>query len=262
MNMQSNIKRTLPTILTFISAVGVIGTTVLAVKATPKAIAKIEDDSRRNHDGDSQAYTKAEAIKSAWKYYIPTTLVGTSTLVCIFGTNILNSHSQASIASAYALINESYKDYKNKVKEIYGEEAHQNIINSIMAEKTEEMYISAGNFCSTTSLSFEERNPEDIRTFYDSFSKRYFECTVAQVLEAEYHLNRNWILGDDVCLNDFYDFLGLSTIEGGDELKWFWSDGMGWIDFNHHKTVLDDGMEIYVIDLDWVPRLADGEYDR
>jgi hypothetical protein len=260
--MNSNIKQALPTILTFVSAAGLIGTTVLAVKATPKAVEKIKADSRQKHDGDPYAYTKVEAVKSAWKYYIPATVVGTSTLVCIFGTNVLNNHSQASIASAYALINESYRDYKNKVKEIYGEEAHQNIINSIMAEKTEEMYISAGNFCGKTSLSFDERNPEDIRTFYDSFSKRYFECTVAQVLEAEYHLNRNWVLGADICINDFYDFLGLSTIEGGDELRWFWSDGMGWIDFDHHKTVLDDGMEIYVIDLDWLPRLENSEYDE
>jgi hypothetical protein len=259
--MKSNIKRALPTILTFISAAGLIGTTVLAVKATPKAVEKIKEDSRQNHDGDSNAYTKEEAVKSAWKFYIPATVVGTSTLFCIFGTNMLNSHSQASIASAYALINESYRDYKNKVKEIYGEEAHQNIINSIMAEKTEEVYISTDNFLGRSSLSFDERNPEDIRTFYDSFSKRYFECTIAQVLESEYHLNRNWVLGADVCINDFYDFLGLSTIDGGDELTWFWSDGMGWIDFNHHKTVLDDGMEIYIIDLDWLPRLSSDEDD-
>lgn len=43
---------------------------------------------------------------------------------------------------------------------------------------------------------------------------------------------------------------------GGDELSWFPEDGINWVDFNHHKTVLDDGLEIYVIEFVFTPRLA------
>jgi hypothetical protein len=32
---------------------------------------------------------------------------------------------------------------------------------------------------------------------------------------------------------------------------------MGWIDFNHYKTVLNDGLEVYVIDIEYPPRLGD-----
>ena len=94
-----------------------------------------------------------------------------------------------------------------------------------------------------------------------SFSKRYFESTVAQVLEAEYHLNRNWCLGASVYVNDFYNFLGMPTIPGGDELGWHWiySDGLSWIDFNHHKTILEDGLEVYVIDFVYSPQLETDE---
>lgn len=77
------------------------------------------------------------------------------------------------------------------------------------------------------------------------------------MLEAEYHLNRNWCLGSDICVNDFYDFLGIEHIDCGDELGWHWSDGIGWIDFNHHKTVLDDGLEVYVIDMVFSPSSND-----
>ena len=50
-----------------------------------------------------------------------------------------------------------------------------------------------------------------------------------------------------------YEFLGIETISGGDEIGWNISSGLVWIDFNHYKTVLDDGLEVCVIDMDWLP---------
>lgn len=255
------LRKASPTILSGLGAAGVIVTSVLAVRATPKALRKIRADSKVNHDGDPEAYSKLEAVRSAWVCYIPAAISGTATILCIFGANVLNKRQQASISSAYALLNSSYQDYKDKLKELYEEEAHQKIIDSIMVEKAENTYVSACGLCDNTSLAFDERNPEDVRLFYDSFSKRYFESTVAQVLEAEYHLNRNWCLGASVYVNDFYNFLGMPTIPGGDELGWHWiySDGLAWIDFNHHKTILEDGLEVYVIDFVYSPQLETDE---
>lgn len=240
-------------VLLCISAVGVIFTAVSAARATPKAIEKMKADSRQKHNGDPYAYTKKEAVISAWRCYIPTAVIGASTIACIFGANALTKRQQAAVSSAYALLNASYSEYKEKVKELYGEEAHRTIVDSIAAEKAREVYVSANSFWNSTSLAFDERDPDDARLFYDTFSKRYFESTVTQVLEAEYHLNRNWCLGCDICVNDFYDFLGIEQIEGGNEIGWFWSDEIMWIDFDHHKTVLDDGLEVYVIDFVFSP---------
>ena len=151
----------------------------------------------------------------------------------------------------------SYFPPKRKTKEIFGEEGHQKIIDAIAAERADDVYISSPGICGSDSLSFSERNPEDVRLFYDSFSERYFESTIPQVLEAEYHLNRNWALGREICVNDLYDFLGIDKIPGGEALGWFYEDGISWIDFNHHKTVLNDGLEVYVIDIEYPPRLWD-----
>lgn len=90
-----------PTILTCLGAIGVVATSVLAIQATPKAVRKIRADSCINHDGDPDAYTKTEAFQSAWMCYIPVSLVGMSTIACIFGANILNKHQQATITSAW-----------------------------------------------------------------------------------------------------------------------------------------------------------------
>ena len=212
-----------PTILTCLGAIGVVATSVLAIQATPKAVRKIRADSCINHDGDPDAYTKTEAFQSAWRCYIPASLVGMSTIACIFGANILNKHQQATITSAYALLSNTYQDYERKTKEIFGEEGHQKIIDAIAAERADDVYISSPGICGSDSLSFSERNPEDVRLFYDSFSERYFE----------------------------------SKIPGGEALGWFYEDGISWIDFNHHKTVLNDGLEVYVIDIEYPPRLWD-----
>jgi hypothetical protein len=247
------LKRGSPTILTCLGVAGVVATTVSAVMATPKAIEKIRKDSLINHDGDPCGYSKTEAIRSAWVYYIPSTVIGVSTITCIVGANVLNRHQQASLSSAYALINKSYNEYKEKLKELYGEEAHQKIIDSIAKEHCNDVYLSGQDICGCNSLDFDEHNPDENHLFYDEYSRRYFESSVSRVLQAEYHLNRNFVMSGHLPVNDFYEMLGLSAIDGGEYVGWNCDDGLYWIDFNHRKTVLDDGLEVYVIEMVWTP---------
>ena len=253
------LRRSCPTVLTCIGAVGAVATVVLAVKATPKACTAIMEDSAKNHDGDSNAATKSEMVKSAWKYYVPAAITGVASLTCIFGANVLNRRQQASLASAYALLNHSYADYKRKVKELYGQEAHDKVLESLSVEKVDKNhYIYSTGLYRTSSLDFEGAE-EDERLFYDSFSERYFTSTIGKVLQAEYHVNRNFILGAGgvISVNDFYEMLGINKIEGGDSIGWEINDEMYWIDFDHVKTTLDDGMECWIIDMVYTPETFD-----
>ena len=54
-------------------------------------------------------------------------LLGVSTIACIFGANALNQKKQASLMSAYAMLNESYKQYRKAAKTVYGEDADDKI---------------------------------------------------------------------------------------------------------------------------------------
>lgn len=107
------IKKYSPVGLSCIASVGVVITAIAAVKATPKAVMLIHADSERRHDGDPHAYTKTEAIAVAWKCYIPAVAIGASTIACIMGANALNRRQQAALTSAYALVQSSYKEYKD-----------------------------------------------------------------------------------------------------------------------------------------------------
>ena len=105
---------------------------------------------------------------------------------------MLNRQQQASLASAYALLNDSYQNYKSKLKELYGDEAHQKIVDAIAVEKAGNVYISAPNLVGSSSLTLDEPNPEDIRLFYDSFSNRYFESTLVNVMNCEIGIAVRW----------------------------------------------------------------------
>lgn len=237
------------TILSCIGAVGVVFTAVLTAKAAVKASKILEEA----EEDKGAKLTAVETVKVAGLSYIPAAVVGASTIACIFGANILNKRKQASLASAYALINSSYKEYKSKLKELYGEEAHNNIVDAIAAEKCEDVHIYAGGLASVYTQEIE--SDSEPRLFYDEYSGRYFETTIEKVLLAEYHLNRNYILRGFASLNDFYRLLGLEATDYGETVGWDICSETYWIDFDHRKTFIgdDDDFECYIIEMPYYP---------
>ena len=109
--------RNASTVLTCLGGVGVVVTSVMAVKATPKALKKIETAEQEK----GEKLSKWEKVKVAEPSYVPAVLIGAETVTCVIGANLLTIRRQAHIASAYALVNELYKQYQNKVREIYGD---------------------------------------------------------------------------------------------------------------------------------------------
>lgn len=244
-------------ILPMVSSIGVVATAASAIKATPTAIKLIEEDRLRN---ESEEYTNKDALRSCWKCYIPSAVIGAATITCIFGTAILNNKQQASLISAYTLASKSFDQYKDKVKELLGEEAHEQVMEAIALEKCKDTYVYAPTIVGEQCLSTDKNNySECIFTFYDSIGERYFETSIQQVIEAEYHLNRNFCLRGSATVNEFYDFLGLKGSDKGDILGWDINDEYFWIDFNHIETTIDDGTpdgaEVVIIDVLNQPRI-------
>lgn len=233
MNVQNFIKKNGSTILTCLGGVGVVATSVMAVKATPKALQLIEE--AKEEKGEN--LSKWETIQVAAPSYIPAILTGTATIACIFGANLLNKHQQASLMSAYALIDQLFKDYKAKVADLYGEDADIEIRAELAKDEYEE----------------HEDEYEDGKTlYYDEYSKRYFRATKEDVLRAEYEINK--ILNSDecACLNTFYQLLGLKKVDYGEYVGWscgqmfdmYWSS---WVDFWHEEVEMEDGMECTIL---------------
>ena len=233
------LKRNASTILTCVGGAGVVVTSVMAVKATPKALVLLG----KAMEEKGEELTVLEKVKVAAPVYIPSAIVGASTIACVFGANVLNKRQQAALMSAYALLDNSYKEYRNKVEELYGEEADSQIKKEIAKDRFEE-----------DDRPFDSDN----RLFFDFYSLRYFESTMENVLKAEYELNRHLIKYGFVSLGEFYELLGISTTPANYNVGWSIEAGgmfygYSWIDFEHDICEMEDGLECCCISFEHEP---------
>lgn len=229
------IKQNLPTILTIVSSIGVVGTAIAVGCGTPKALQAIEKAREEKNDGLS----KLEVVKSAAPAYIPAFLIGGSTIACIISANILNKRVQASLMSAYTLLDSMYRNYQEHVKDVVDEDTYNAIRNAIIQENYKREELS-------------DDVPDGSRLFYDELSDRYFEMPLIEVLDAELQLNREFALGGCVELNRFYELLSKDTTEEGRLKGWSWRSsgefyGHDWIDIEYQLIELEDGLQCYVI---------------
>ena len=232
-------KRNASTILTVAGGIGVIATTISAVKATPKAMKLIDEAKEKK----GEELTKWDTVKTAAPTYIPTVLLGTATVACIFGAQVLNRRSQAALMSAYALLDQTHKDYRNKAKELYGKDADARINEEI----AKDYY---------TGEEDNQDTDDGKQLYYDNYSRRYFRATSEEVLAAQYYINKVLVEDGVASVNEYYCALGIDTVDYGDEVGWcvaqmyesYWNS---WLEFYHEKVVMDDGLEctiIYMID--------------
>ncbi len=229
-NLLRHLRRSSPTILTCMGAIGVMATTIMAVKATPKAMTLLQEAEKEK--GETLAIE--EKVATAAPTYIPTLIMGMSSIACIFGANVLNKRAQASLASSYALLSSYHKAYRNKLIELHGKDADVEIMNRMAREH-----------CNFHQLELGAPDREVV--FYDQTSDRYFRRYEREVMDAEYHLNRNFTLRGYAALNEFYRFLGLPETKQGDILGWTISDGYYWIDFEHHPIKDKYGKDVCLI---------------
>lgn len=238
-----NLTRHSPTILTVIGAIGVVATAVTAVRATPKAMKLCEGLRLECVNKHKEDPTKFDYIKECWLCYIPSVLIGATTIACIFGANTLNKRQQAAITSAYILLDQTYREYKSKVKEILGEESEKKVESSIAEEKIKKSNL----FPVGENL-----------LFYEPYYGQVFQRTMLEVQDAEYKLNQKFATEGEASLNDFFEFLGLSRTDTGDAIGWSQENSYDfynyvWIEFEHELIKGEDGMEYYIINMPYPP---------
>lgn len=176
-------------ILTTFAAVGVVGSVIFAIRDTTKAIKCIE----REIEEREEELTKGEVILTAAPAYVPTIIFTSSTLVCIFACHYLNKRAQASLSASYMMLRNYFESYKKEVINLYGEGADEKIEETL-----------ARRYCNYHQLNLD--TPDQKLTFYEPISGRYFERYEREVMDAEYHFNRNYVLRGYATINELYDF--------------------------------------------------------
>lgn len=235
------VTRRSPEILTGLGIAGMLTTTVLAVRATPKALDLIEEKKTEKWVDE---LTPIETVKAAWKPYVPAVLTGTASIACLIGASSVNAKRNAALATAYTLSETARREYREKVIETLGEKKDKQIRDKVAEERVKQNPVSNSQVVVTdngTTLCF------------DPISGRYFKSSIVKIKQAENELNKRMLhdISGYVSLNDFYDELGLDHIEPGEDLGWN-TDEL--IDISFSSQLNDNGEPSIVLDFMVAPK--------
>lgn len=228
-----------PEILIGFGLAGMLTSTVLAVKATPKALDILEQEDRE--------LSKVDKVKLTWKCYAPAAIGYCASAACIIGANSVNSKRNAVLAGAYKISEAALLEYRDKVTEVLGEEKEREIRDSIAEDRVRKT----------------ERKGEVIvagkgdTLCYDMHSGRYFKSNMDEIKRKLNEINYKLMQDNILSVNDFYDQIGLDPINTGYDFGWLVDDGL--IQLYFTSILTEDGQPCLAVHFDNMPRMG---YDR
>ena len=250
--MQTSIAKHSPEILTGLGVAGMITTTVLAVRATPKALRLIEEKKR---DEGLDKLTPVQTVKATWKCYIPAAVSGTTSVFCILGASSVHAKRNAALATAYKLSETALTEYREKVIETIGEKKEQTVREKVAQDRV------IKNAGSTTEVYLTDKGDT---LFLDPVSNRQFKSDIEIIRKAVNKLNYNMthdILGY-VSLNQFYDEIGLAHSSIGDDIGWNLENGKGLLEVEFFPQITDEGKPCICLDYSVAPKYGFDTYYR
>lgn len=229
-----------PEILTGIGIAGMVTTTVMAVRATPKAIQLLDEEKQRQH---ADKLELMDVVKTTWKCYIPATVTGTVSMACLIGASSVNTRRNAALTAAYTFSESTLRDYQKKVVETIGEKKEQTVRDAVAKERLEKSPVENREVIITAKGD---------TLCFDAVSGRYFKSDIDKLKKAENDLNRRMRDEMYISLNDFYYEIGLENIKIGDDIGW--NIDNGYIDLKFSSQLTADGKPCLVIDYGYGPR--------
>lgn len=231
-DMRKTLSRRSPEILMGMGIAGMITTTVLAVKATPKAVLLLEE---KKNDLEVEKLTPIETVKTAWKCYLPAAISGAASIACLVGSNSVNARRHAALATAYKLSETAFAEYRDSVVDVIGEKKEKAVRDKASEKQIKE------NPVTKTEIIMTGKNKT---LFFDPLSHRYFYSTIETIKRAENILNKE-IITDPFdagrTVNDFYEEIGIPTTATGDNLGW--NLRIGLLDIYTSAQKIEEGEE-------------------
>ena len=232
--IRSGLAKHSPAILTALGITGMIGTTVLAVKATPKALDLIEN---KKEELDKDKLTVVETVKVTWKCYVPAAITCATSAACLIGASSVHTKRNAALATAYKLSESALIEYRDKVVETIGEKKEQSVRDAIAKDHVEKNPVTNNEVIITD---------KGYTLCYDELSGRYFYSDIEKIKKAANELNRQMLNDMYVSLNELYYELGLEGTKLGEQMGWNVDRGL--IDLKFSATVSADDRPCIVLD--------------
>lgn len=203
-----------PQILTGIGIAGMVVTTILAVRETPKALQLLEDEKKKQKED----LTPVTMVKTTWKCYAPVAVLGGVSIGCIIGGQYASLRRTAALAAAYSLSEAAFKEYRDKNIELFGEKKDKEIYGKIAEDKVEQ------NPPKQEEIVVSRRGKS---LCYDPLSNQYFFSSIDQIQKVENIMNKRLMTEMYVSLNDFLSELKIRSTNLG-ILDRSVGEGVGW----------------------------------
>lgn len=274
-----SLKKHSPEILVVSGVIGAVASTVMACKATLK-VNDILEEHKETMDkiyeaptDDPQVYSEDDKKKDTVivytqtavklvKLYGPAVILGTLSVSSILASNNILRKRNAALAAAYAAIDRSFTEYRNRVVERFGEEVDHQLRYNVKAQEIEETVVDEKGKEKKVKKTVEVADPNT-----ESIYQKYFTRTNpnwendSDFVETFLRMQQNYAndllrANGHLTLNKVYDMLGFQDTKAGMVVGWVYDldhpNGDNYVEFNVKKVHLPNergGLEeAYAID--------------
>lgn len=249
-------KKHSPALMFGVGVIGIVGTVVLASRATLKLESVLNEAEKTTQQIDdakaleTDEYTEEDAKKDGalnkaktafkiCKLYAPAFGLGVVTIGALTGSHVVLNRRNAGLTAAYTVLDKGFREYRERVVGEYGKEKDREFRYGVVereiavdtdegvAVKTVKVF---GKGKSMYAKIFDEYNPNwDPHGAYNSNFLRAQQNYANDILQGKGH----------VFLNDVYQMLGFERTSAGQVVGWVKGNGDNYIDFG----ILDDEFE-------------------
>ena len=240
-------KKYSPDILLGVGIVCGIGTVVVACRSTIKA-KDILDESKETleliekgvTDGQvaEQEYTEEDGRKDSRIVYIqtgaklvqtysPALLLGGMSITCVLASHDILRKRNVALSAAYTAVDKSFKDYRKRVSERFGEEVDKDLRYNIYTKKLESIEVD-------DETGKEKKRKKDVQVadpelesdyacYFDNRSRNYennSDYNMMFLRAREAYFNDILHIRGHLFLNEVYDALDLPRTAAGQIVGW------------------------------------------
>lgn len=259
-NSKNVVEKHSPEILAGVGVVGVVASTVMACKATMK-LNDILEESKETRDKIKEVesnpryeeqYSHEDAKKDLTinytqtamkiaKLYAPAVILGSASLGCLLASNDILRKRNAALSAAYMTVDKSFKEYRQRVVDRFGEEVEKEIRYNIKAEEVTSTVVTEDGSETTVTETIKTMDPN----LYSDYAKFFDEASPYWQKDPEYNLmflkSQQQYATDllrargRLFLNEVYDMLGIEKTKAGQIVGWVYNPtnpiGDNFVDF-------------------------------
>lgn len=257
------LKKYSPEILVVVGVVGVVSSAVMACKATTKA-GDILEEAREKLDNIHEAeelgkvrdvdYTLEDAKKDTTIVYIqtglkfaklygPSVILGALSITSILASNNILRKRNVALGAAYAAIDKSFKEYRGRVVERFGDAVDRELKYNIKAQKIDDIEVDPETgkekkVKKTINVVGSDLECSPYAKFFDEGSEYYEKDPERNLffLRAEQNYANDRLRARGyLTLNEVYERLGIPTTKAGQIVGWVYDldkpNGDNYVDF-------------------------------